>query len=258
MPKLILNLTSVADGPSALVDEVVCPAVREFAPCVDDARCRQQLSKGVASASLISCVEACRRRPSTDAWKTGAAASDALDGQTNGAASPRAEDRGDGELLDDGGGVDTHNHHHHGIGGARSDDGELVVPAVAPTVAATSTSGAPGGHSSSWDAVRARYRERQQSSGAPAVRGDANSLAGADATGRLLPTAGGGGDEDGPPVHEGVHGVLHGEARLRGVSAGGRPPSRSPAETGEQQQQHVPPGRRRKMNQYGDEILEDE
>ena len=43
MPQVLLDVAR-EDAPSVLADEIVCPAVREFEPCVRDARCRALMS----------------------------------------------------------------------------------------------------------------------------------------------------------------------------------------------------------------------
>ena len=61
-PDALLHMLDEPNVDSMIVDEVVCPAVQEFQPCLRDERCKRLLSKGERSSTLLGCIDACTAR----------------------------------------------------------------------------------------------------------------------------------------------------------------------------------------------------
>ena len=63
-PKGLLKLMDPPSNSSTILDVVVCPAVAEFEPCLNDFHCRALLTKSEQGGRLLTAYEACRSRAS--------------------------------------------------------------------------------------------------------------------------------------------------------------------------------------------------
>ena len=159
MPQMMLRLTEPTH-PSVVADEIVCPSVREFEPCVDDLRCRTMLSKGIKSASLLTCVEACRARAArlNEAAQGLGDEGGSLAEQepVSRAMEPETWRAHQSAPIDDGDSADVHSL--GGVDGTSADSDGRRQP-------------------NSWDAVRTRYAERLATGGRGSERGGPSTAA---------------------------------------------------------------------------------
>ena len=171
VPSRLLEIARSSPANSTIADEMVCPAIKEFEPCLRDMRCRAMLQSGTNSSTLLDCHEACKARAARlsvmmstrDVGAPSSMVAALHDGEASGGMSADGDRLGD-EQPPVGLGMDE--------------------PAVSPTATAPSAVGAPTafdtapapaapvtraavwepavpGATSSWDAVRARYEQRQ-------------------------------------------------------------------------------------------------
>ena len=58
MPHAVKQIIS-QPAPSSLADDLLCPAVREFEPCANNAHCRERLKRSIF---LLDCLRLCQQR----------------------------------------------------------------------------------------------------------------------------------------------------------------------------------------------------
>lgn len=134
-PDALLQMLCRRDVDSLIADEVVCPAVKEFEPCVRNESCYRLVAGGEAGSTLLGCVHACRARSKQlrDAFMQ----------------------PGDAQLQPQPGWDDAT---------MRNESASSVrehEPAMQPARSATAADPPPQS-GSSWDAVRERHRARRE------------------------------------------------------------------------------------------------
>ena len=154
MPFALLEMAQ-GSTPSAIADEIVCPAVREFEPCVDDPKCHALMSTGARRAqTLLSCVDACRARAALLRGTTAAAAA---------AAAPAMGELSDGSIM-------AHEEPNPGgdeqsaAASQQRQSHQAVTDRLVPPhlhKAPDNSSQWKAGGANSWEEVRARHRARQ-------------------------------------------------------------------------------------------------
>ena len=152
MPRVVQDMLASTEG-SSIADIIVCPAVSEFEPCAADASCRALLE--TEQPTLSACLKLCRSRrnllrQALQASNNVGAGEEPWRGARDGATDWVAADSEAAES--------TVPH----SWATPTPVEKLPEPAEEPT-RSNNDNMSTAAPSSSWDHVRAQYRERQQS-----------------------------------------------------------------------------------------------